>query len=158
LTVPNRIPKTFVAIAVVLVAGAGVVAADDLVFEETFDFAFNERAALEAKVGAVEIRGVEFAAGSGKSGVIKGTFSSGDKDLQSAIVTRLECATTADTKWKLDFLVEFLDADGELIDRTRDNASLKSEAKIVEFSHTTLKWVVPRIAKVRITIEGKGKL
>ena len=38
-----------------------------------------------------------------------------DTEIDAVITTRLTCATTATTKWKLDMMVEFLDEDGNVI-------------------------------------------
>jgi hypothetical protein len=141
------------ALAVAFSAGA-----QGLKFEQTVDYAFNQRVALEGKAGEVEIRGIEFVSGDPKGGLIKGTFGSGDSDLQAVIITRLECATAAETKWKADITIEFLDADGELIDRTTSSAALKAEAKILEIKHTTLKYAAGKIAKARLTVTATGKV
>jgi hypothetical protein len=124
-----------------------------LVFETTVDFAFVKRASLDGQAGEVEIRGVEFTSASGKGGL----FSSGDAELDAGIVIKLECATTADKKQKLDLGFQFFDSDGALIDRTKNSVSLKNESKIFETGHKTLKYVVPLIAKVKITVSSTGK-
>jgi len=128
-------------------------AAPSLVFETTVDFEFVRKIMLEGQVGEVEIRGVEFTSGSGKGGI----FGSSDADLKASITARLDCSTTADKKWKIDFTIQYLDGEGNPIDRAKGNASLKAEAKVVEVNHTTLKYVVPLIKKVRISAVGKGK-
>jgi hypothetical protein len=143
-------------VAVLLLLVAGAAAAQDLKFETTVDFAFVQRVSLEGKAGEVEIRGVEFISGKSSS-FMKKTFSSDDPDLQAGITIRLECSTQADTKWKINIAVEFLDGDGNVIDRARNSVTLKSEAKIVETSHTTLKWAVQHIKKARIIVEASGK-
>jgi hypothetical protein len=140
---------------VMLIAHSG--AAQDLEYETTVDFAFVQRVPLEGKAGEVEIRGVEFVSGKSSGGLMKKTFSSDDPDLQAGITIRLECATQAETKWNIKIAVEFLDADGNVIDRARDKASLKSEAKIVTIQHTTLKWAVQHIKKARLIVEASGK-
>ena len=140
-------------LAVAVSAGA-----QGLKFEQTVDYAFNQRVALEGKAGEVEIRGIEFVSGDPKGGLIKGTFSSGDDDLKAIIITRLECATAAATKWKADITVEFLDAEGELIDRVKSGASLKAEAKILEIKHTTLKYAASKVASARLIVAAKGKV
>jgi hypothetical protein len=140
------------ACAVVLLGAAGAEAQDGSKFETTIEFAINEKADLEGAAGEVEMRRVEFASSFAKGGM----FGSGDQELSSLIVARLECATAAATKQKIDILIEFLDGEGELIDRAKHSGSLKNETKIMEIKHTTLKWVVPRIEQVRITAEAKG--
>jgi hypothetical protein len=124
-------------------------------FPVTLDFSLTGPIALVGTVGEVEIRSVEFLRGNVKTNVIKGAFSSGNEDLKSELTVRLSCATTAEKKWKLDVMVELLDADGNVIDRASDGFSLKNEAKILELKHTTLAWVVPHIASARLSITGE---
>jgi hypothetical protein len=144
-----------VVLALVVAFSAG---AQGLKFEETVDYALNQRVALEGKAGEVEIRGIEFVSGDPKGGLIKGTLSSADPALNAVIITRLECATAAQTKWKAKITIDFLDADGELIDRTTSEASLKAEAKILEIKHTTLKYAASKIAQARLVVEAGGKV
>ena len=66
------------------------------------DFEFVKKTVLEGKAGEVETRGVEFNSARGKGGF----FSSGDAELQAGIVTKLEYATSADKKQKLDRVME----------------------------------------------------
>jgi len=127
-------------------------AAPSLVFETTVDFEFVKQATLDGKAGEVEIRSVEFTSASGKGGL----FSSGDADLMAGIVTGLECSTTAEKKQKLDLTIQFLDSEGALIDRVKNGVSLKNGSKVFETSHKTLKYVVPLIAKVQITVSATG--
>jgi hypothetical protein len=138
------------------VPGAEDTAADATKFETTVDFALQHNIEIKGALGQVEIRSVEFVESSVKTGMIKGALSSGDNDLSANITTRLNCATTSTEKWKLVITVEFLDGDGEVIDRTETDINLKNEAKIFDFKHTTLKWVIPRIKQARITVAIKG--
>lgn len=125
-------------------------------FETTIDFALQQQTELNGELGQVQIRGIEFVESSVKTGAIKGALSSDNNDLASVITTRINCATTSSDKWKLTITVEFLDGDGEVIDRADTGISLKNEAKIFDFKHTTLKWVVPRIKQARITVAIKS--
>jgi hypothetical protein len=143
------------------VACSGALAAEDTPapatkFETTIDFVLQQQTELDGEIGQVQIRGVEFVESSVKTGAIKGALSSGDDDLASVITTRINCATTSTDKWKLTITVEFLDEDGEVIDRAGDGISVKNEAKIFDFKHTTLKWAVPRIKQARITVAFKS--
>lgn len=128
-------------------------ATQSLVFETTVDFEFVKRTTLDGSAGEVEIRGVEFASASGKGGL----FSSSDPDLVAGIVTKLECSTAAETKQKLDVVIQYLDSDGALIDRVKDGVSFKNGTKTFEISRKTLKYVVPLIAQARITVSAGGK-
>jgi len=149
----NRRSKTCALLVGVLLVAAGAGAQDDLTFETTVDFSAGGKSTLEGQAGEVEIRDVAFATGFAKGGML----SSGDPEMSSVITLRLGCATTAATKWKIDILVEFLDGDGQVIDRVKNNANFKNESKTVEFNHTTLKWAVSHIKQARITVQAKGK-
>jgi hypothetical protein len=124
-----------------------------LLYEITMDFELVKRTGLEAQVGEIKIKGVEFGAKSVKGGV----FGTSDADLKSTIIAQMECSTTEAKKQKISFTIEFLDSEGNAIDRARNNGSLKNESKFIEVSHTTLKYVVPLIKKVKITAEAKAK-
>ncbi len=110
---------------------------------------------LDGKAGEIDVRRVEFEVAGSKGGGIKGAFSSGDADMSAIITTRLGCATKSATKWKIDILVEFLDADGNVIDRVANSESLKNNEKTFNFKHTTLRWAVDHIANARITVQAK---
>ena len=130
--------------------------ADPTSYQTTVDFSLAQQIELDGELGQVQFRSVEFVEKSAKNGGIKGAFSSSKDDLESEITTRLNCATTSTDKWKLNVTVEFLDDEGEVIDRSTTGISVKNEAKIFDFKHTTLKWVVPRIKQARITVGIKG--
>ena len=87
-----------------------------------------------------------------KKGVVKGAFGSSNDDLKSKFKVRLSCATEADKKQKIRIKVEFLDGDGTVMDRLVQDVNLKNEAKVFEFEHTILTWVVPHITQASITV------
>ena len=151
--------RTLVYLSLFLAAilAAAPATAQDLTFEATVDFAFVQKQALEGAAGEVTVSAVEFMSSTGSGGFMKKTFSSDDPDLQAGIVTRLVCSTEADVKWKVDFIVEFLDEDGNVIDRARNNGSLKNQTKNFEFGHTTLKWALQHIKQARVVVKAEGK-
>ena len=124
-------------------------------FETTVDFSPLNGVSLEGSAGQIDVKRVEFEVAGAKGGGIKGAFSSGDADMNAIITTRLSCATKATTKWKIDMLVEFLDADGKVIDRVTNSDSLKNNEKTFDFKHTTLRWAVDHIAKARVTVQAR---
>ena len=145
-----------------LVVAGGVIAADDeaaaasdTLFVATVDFSNMKKESLEGSAGDVQITSVEFVASNVKSGGISGAFSSSDKEVEVALTTSIGCSTASDTKWKLDFMVEFLDEDGELIDRATDNGSLKKNDKTFVVKHTTLRWALGHIKQARISVAAK---
>ncbi len=135
------------------VADAETAVVSSLLFETTMDFELIKKTSLEGKVGEIEIKGIEFGSKSSKSGI----FGTKDADLKASITAHVECSTTAAKKQKIDFTIQFLDGEGNIIDRAVGNGSLKDETKIIEVDHTTLKYVVPQIKKVKISAESKVK-
>ena len=127
----------------------------DTNFETTVDFSPLNGVDLDGSAGEIDVKNVEFEVAGAKGGGIKGAFSSADADMNAIITTRLRCATKSATKWKINILVEFLDADGKVIDRVGNSVSLKNNEKTFDFKHTTLRWAVDHIAKARITIQAK---
>jgi len=124
-------------------------------FKTTVDFSPLNGLDLEGSAGDIDVKRVEFEVAGAKGGGIKGAFSSADADMNAIITTRLRCATKSATKWKIEMLVEFLDADGKVIDRVGNSVSLKNNEKTFDFKHTTLRWAVDHIAKARITVQAK---
>ena len=98
---------------------------------------------------------VEFEVAGAKGGGIAGAFSSGDAEMQAIITTRLTLENSADTKVKFDAMVEFLDTDGQVIDRTVSSDNFKKNQKTFDIKHTTLRWAVDHIDQARITVKQK---
>jgi len=127
--------------------------AASLLFETELDFELVKKNLLAGKVGKIDIKGIEFGSKSSRSGI----FGTKDADLKASITAHVECSTTAAKKQKIDFMIQFLDGEGNIIDRALGSGSLKDESKIIEVDHTTLRYVVPQIKKVRISAESKVK-
>jgi hypothetical protein len=121
-------------------------------FKSTVKFSPLNQIELDGAAGEINVRGVEFEVAGAKGGGITGAFSSGDSDMQAIITTRLGCATKADSKVKFDMLIEFLDQDGQVIDRKGAKDSLKNNDKVFNIKHTTLRWAVDHIDQARITV------
>jgi len=151
------------AVCVAVLAGAGVLVADDedaaaqpsTLFVTTVDFSNMNKTALEGTAGDVEVTSVEFVASNVKSGGIAGAFSSSDTEVEVALATSIGCSTTSESKWKLDFMVEFLDGAGEVIDRATGNGSIKKNDKVFVVKHTTLRWALGHIKQARISVAAK---
>jgi hypothetical protein len=124
-------------------------------FQTTVDFGPLKSTDLDGKAGEINVKGVDFAVANAKGGGIKGTFSSDDAEMLVVITTTFSCATSADTKQKFDMKVEFLDEDGQVIDRAMNSDSLKNNNKKFGIKHSTLKWALDHIDKARITVDAK---
>jgi hypothetical protein len=125
------------------------------VFQTTVKFSQLQKAALDGKAGEIAVQSVEFEVAGAKGGGIKGAFSSGDSEMQAIITTRLTLGSSSDTKVKADMLVEFLDKDGQVIDRVMNSDSFKKSQKTFDIKHTTLRWAVDYIDQARITVTQK---
>lgn len=123
-------------------------------FAATVEFSPLKRVTLKGKAGEVDVKGVEFTVANKKSGGVMGIGGS-DTEIEAVITTRLSLATTATTKWKLEMMVEFLDEDGEVIDRVANSDSIKKNEKNVDFKHTTLRWALSHIKEARVTVAAK---
>jgi hypothetical protein len=124
-------------------------------FQTIVDFGPLKSTDLDGKAGEIEVNGVDFAVANAKGGGIKGTFSSDDAEMLVVITTTFSCATSADTKQKFDMRVEFLDKDGQVIDRAMNSDSLKNNDKKFGIKHSTLKWALDHIVTARITVNAK---
>jgi hypothetical protein len=122
-----------------------------LTFETSVDFEPVKRISLEGRAGEIELLGVEFTVSAAKGGML----GTSDADLKATIGVLLECATEAEKKAKLDLTVQFLDADGAVIDRVDNSIGLKSGNKTFETKLTTLKYVVPLIKSAKISAVAK---
>ena len=124
-------------------------------FTATVKFSQLQKVALDGSAGEIEALGVEFEVAGAKGGGIGGVFSSADNEMQAIITTRLTLRTAAGTKVKFDMMVEFVDTDGQVIDRAMNSDSFKKNEKTFNIKHTTLRWAVDHIAEARITVEQK---
>jgi hypothetical protein len=122
-----------------------------LTFATSVDFEPVKRIAVEGRAGDIELLGVEFTVSAAKGGML----GTSDADLKATIGVLLECATEAEKKAKLDLTVQFLDADGSVIDRVDNSIGLKSGKKTFETKLTTLKYVVPLIKSAKISAVAK---
>jgi hypothetical protein len=132
-------------------APAAPTAPPSLTFETTVGFEPVKRITLEGQAGDIALRGVEFTVSAAKGGML----GTSDADLKAVIGVMLDCATEADKKAKLDLTVQFLDADGAVIDRVDNSIGLKAGQKTFETKLTTLKYVVPLITSATITAVAK---
>jgi hypothetical protein len=123
-------------------------------FEKTVEFSHLNVISLDGKVGEVDVKSVEFTVANKKSGSVMGIGGS-DSEIEAVITTRLRFVTTATTKWKLDMLVEFLDEDGNVIDRVTNSDGIKNNDKKIDFKHSTLRWALSHIKEARVTVAAK---
>ena len=121
-------------------------------FEKVVGFSNLKLISLDGKVGEVDVKSVEFTVANKKSGGFMG-MGGNDDGFEAVITTRITCATTAATKWKLGIMVDFLDEDGNVIDRVTASDSIKkNNTKKIDIKHTTLRWALDHIKEARVSV------
>ena len=117
-------------------------------------YASGKAVALNAKVGPVSVQSVEFSdRGRVTSGLpgMRTTPSETSTTLRAHFVVENPSAD----EWEVTFTVEFRDRSGKVVDRAVKKSTWEGEAKPYDFDHPILAYVVPLIAEVRITLEGR---
>jgi len=132
-------------------APAEPAAPPSLTFETSVNFEPVKKIALDGRAGDIELQAVEFTISAAKGGML----GTSDADLKATIGVLLACATEAEKKAKFDLTIQFIDAEGNVIDRVDNGIGLKSGSKTIETKHTTLKYVVPLIKSVKISAVAK---
>ena len=122
-------------------------------FETTVKFSQLQKTSLGGRAGEIGVEAVEFEVAGAKGGGITGALSSADAAMQAVITTRLTLKQSADAKVKFDMMVEFLDKDGRVIDRTMNSDNFKKGERTFDYKHTTLRWAVDYIDQARITVK-----
>ena len=150
-------------LAVVALTGiGGIAAAQDgsLRFEKTVPFQRGRLLELGARVGPVRVAQVQFASeGGGESGGgigdrIRSRMPGGGGDTSTTIKASFDTENPRDQEWVVTYTLEFLDANGKLIDRATRKESFEGEADVVKVERAILTYVVPMISKVRIKLEA----
>ncbi|MEA2561552.1 MAG: hypothetical protein QOH06_3056 [Acidobacteriota bacterium] len=153
--------KTLI-LAVALVAVASIAGAQErsLRFEKTVDYRLGKLIELNATVGPVRITKVEFSQPEGGSvkesivGRIRGG-GGGSSETQGTFRAGFDSENPEEDEWVVTYTLDLLDSKGKLIDRIVQSEGLEGEAKVVNVDHTTLKYVLPFVDKVKIRLEAK---
>jgi hypothetical protein len=125
--------------------------------ERTVDFALRKVADLKAQVGQVRIASVEITdmGHNFGQGGIASRMRGSDSEASTTIRLHFLAENPTSEDWQVSFIVEFLDKNGKVIERTTKKQKWDGEAKPYDFDHQLLEYVVPMIAQVRIKLEGK---
>lgn len=127
-------------------------------FQRTIDFATPKTVKLDATVGPVKVSTVEFAdLGRGYNG---GGFAarmrqSSDSEVTTVLRTRFTIDNPSSDEWQLTLTLELLDKDGKVVDKLTKKNDYDDETATWNIEHPLLEYVMPLIAKVRITIQGR---
>jgi hypothetical protein len=157
--------KTFIlAIALIAVASVSGIQAQSqersLRFEKTVDYRLGKLIELNATVGPVRVAKVEFSQPEGGSvkdsivGRIRGG-GGGSSETHATFRAGFDSENPEEDEWVVTYTLDLLDSKGKLIDRIVQSEGLEGEAKVVNVDHTTLKYVLPFVDKVKIRLEAK---
>jgi hypothetical protein len=124
--------------------------------ERVVAFTMGKATPLNAKVGPVSIQSVEFTdRGRGSGGSIPVITRPAPSETSTTLRAHFLAENPSADEWEVTFTVEFLDKSGKLIDRAVKKSKWEGRAKPFDFDHPILAYVVPAIAEVRITLEGR---
>ena len=157
--------RTFIlAIAFVAVASISGIQAQSqersLRFEKTVDYQLGKLIELNAAVGPVKVAKVELSQPEGGSmkdsivGRIRGG-GGGSSETHATIRASFDSENPEEDEWVVTYTLDLLDSQGKLIDRVVKSEGLEGEAKVVAVDHSTLRYVLPFIDKVKIRLEAR---
>jgi hypothetical protein len=130
-----------------------------LTAEQTVDFGLNKAAALDARVGPVNVQSITFSdrgrsSPQGLANRIRGSVGS-PSEASSTLRSHFVAENPSEDEWEVTFTLEFLDNSGKLVEKVTAKSSWEGESKPFDFDHPVLTYVVPMIAKVRIRLEAR---
>ncbi len=142
------------------IGGSAAAQEGSLRFEKTVAFQRDRLIQLGAKVGPVRIAQVQFSTESGSSGGggIRERITSrmpGGGDTSTTVKASFDTENPSEQQWSVTYTLEFLDANGKLIDRATRTEEFEGEADVVKVERPILTYVVPMISKVRIKLEAE---
>lgn len=157
--------RTFIlAIAFVAVASVSGIQAQSqersLRFEKTVDYQLGKLIELNAAVGPVKVAKVELSQPEGGSmkdsivGRIRGG-GGGSSETHATIRASFDSENPEEDEWVVTYTLDLLDSQGKLIDRVVKSEGLEGEAKVVAVDHSTLRYVLPFVDKVKIRLEAR---
>ena len=142
------------------IGGSAAAQEGSLRFEKTVTFQRDRLIELGAKVGPVRIAQVQFSTESGGDGGggigdrIRSRMPGGGGDTSTTIRASFDSENPRDQEWVVTYTLEFLDANGKLIDRVTKKESFEGEADVVKVERPILTYVLPMVSKVRIRLEA----
>lgn len=138
---------------------AGAVGAQDsrLRAERTVDYRAGRALGVNATVGPVHVSTIEFSdlgRAYGQARIV-GIRVGPDSEASTTLRARILAENPTTDEWAVTFGIELLDKDGAVIEKITKRSTWEGESKPYEIEHPLLSYVVPLIAKVRITMEAK---
>ena len=149
-------------LAAALMAVASMSSAQErsLRFEKTVDYELGKLIDLNATVGPVRVSKVELSqpeGGSVKDSIVGRIRGGGGRssETQATIRAGFDTENPEEDEWVVTYTLDLLDSKGKLIDRIVKSQGLEGEAKVVDIDHSTLKYVLPFVDKVKIRLEAR---
>lgn len=156
----KTLAMTIALLASLAVTVASAQESRSLRFEKTVDYQLGKLIDLNTTVGPVRISKLELSQPEGGSvkdsivGRIRGG-GGGSAETHATIRASFDSENPEEDEWVVTYTLDFLDSKGKLIDRVVKSQGLEGEAKVVEVDHSTLKYVLPFIDKVKIRLEAR---
>lgn len=156
--------KTVALAAVSLLAAltAGRAQEGSLRFEKTVAFDRGELIQLGARVGPVRVANVSIDVGGGggagagiRERVMSRMPGGGDPEVTSTIRASFDTENPSEEEWVVTYTLDFFDAKGRLIDRATGKKGFEGEADTYVLEHSTLSYILPFIARVKISLTAK---
>lgn len=127
--------------------------------QQALDYRTGRAFELPLTVGPVKFSSVEFSdlgRGYGRAG-LGGRLRTATAASEASTTLRAHFLAENATaeEWDVSITMELLDRAGKVIERVTKRASWEGEAKPYDFDTEVLEYVVPMIARVRLTFEAK---
>jgi hypothetical protein len=142
-----------VCLAALAAAGAAAQESGSLRFEKTVDWQLDKRIALDATVGPVKVKSVEFGKGGGGGGVV-GRLR-GPSETEVGLRASFDTENPSPEEWVVTYTIDFLDSKGKLIDRASGRKGFEGEAGTYRLEHAILEYVLPFIDRVKVRLEAR---
>lgn len=140
----------------VLTGGAALPQAQAERFEGKLPFKVDESQAVNGFVGPVKVTTLKITnlgRGYGRGGF--GPKMNTPSELTTVMRLAFDVNNPKDDDWEVTFTIELLDKAGKVIDRAAKKEHFEEEAKIYNFDHPVLEYVLPMVAEVRVTLQGR---
>lgn len=122
--------------------------------DRTIPFKMDQLVDLQMIAGPVTVRSVKFASNPRES--IAARFRTrGATGTETTVRASFEGENPDKDEWNVEFVLEFLDAKGKVVDRVSRTGSWQGEAKIFNADHPILTYALPFIDRVKISVSAK---
>ena len=148
--------RGLLALAAVLLTAAAVSTQGNR-FETKVPYEIDKSIPLTSVTGPVKVSNLKITnlgKGYGRGGI---SFRSASPPSELATTLRFtfDVDNPANEEWDITFTVELLDKSGKVIDKASKKENYEDEAKPLNIEQSIIEYVLPLIAEVRVTIEGR---